>query len=409
MRYFIELAYKGTGFNGWQRQPNAPTVQQEIERALSLYLRMPVTINGSSRTDTGVHATQQYAHFETPHRIDFEPRMYYRLNGILDKDVVIRKIIPVHYNSHSRFDAIARKYTYRISTRKDPFNRGLSSEYYGKLDLDKMNEASEVLLKHTDFQCFSKVKTDVTSFLCTIQYAWWESKDGLVMFHIKSNRFLRGMVRAIVGTLMEVGSGKLSIKEFEDIILSKNRQKAGKSAPAEGLTLEEVEYPAGYFEDMNITKVLKYDIITAEEAHMPVVRQLFETYAENLGVDLCFQGFTEEMETLPGKYADPEGTILLAQTAEGFAGVVALKKIGEGICEMKRLFVGENFKGYGLGKALTLKLIEVAREKGYRQMNLDTLERLGPAVNLYRNLGFNETEPYNFNPEEDILYFSLAL
>lgn len=272
-----------------------------------------------------------------------------------------------------------------------------------------MNEAALILLKHIDFQCFSKVKTDVTTFLCNIQYAYWESIDGLLLFHIKSNRFLRGMVRAIVGTLMEVGAGKMSTDDFEAIILSKNRQNAGKSAPAEGLTLEEVEYPQGYFEDMNVPKVLKYDIITAEESHMPEVRKLFETYAANLGIDLCFQGFTEEMESLPGKYADPEGTILLVKTVEGFAGVVALKKIAEGVCEMKRLFVGANFQGYGLGKALAVKLIEVAREKGYKQMNLDTLERLGPAVNLYRNLGFVETEPYNFNPEKDILYFSLAL
>lgn len=243
MRYFIECAYKGTNYSGWQIQINALTVQEVIERALSTLLKHKIDMTGSSRTDTGVHAMQQFAHFEMEEEIMDCENLVYRINKLLSFDISVQKIFKVADDYHSRFEAISRKYEYRISRKKNPFQKGLSYEFNGNLDIEQMNEASRILFKYIDYQCFSKIKTEVLTFNCMILEAQWkEEKNDLLVFHIKANRFLRGMVRAIVGTLLEVGTGKISVSDFEQIILSKDRKKAGWSVPAEGLFLMEVNY-----------------------------------------------------------------------------------------------------------------------------------------------------------------------
>ncbi len=243
MRYFIECAYRGTKYSGWQIQDNAPTVQSEIEKALSTLLKHKIDITGSSRTDTGVHAVQQMAHFEMVNEILDCDNLVYRMNKLLPLDISVQKIFNVADDYHSRFEAISRKYEYRISRKKNPFQKGLAYEFNGNINIALMNEACNILFRHIDYQCFSKINTDVLTFNCTIIEAQWEEKqDDLLVFSIKANRFLRGMVRTIVGTLLEVGLGKISITAFEEIILSKDRKKAGRSVPAEGLFLMEVNY-----------------------------------------------------------------------------------------------------------------------------------------------------------------------
>jgi tRNA pseudouridine38-40 synthase len=206
-------------------------------------LKNTTSIMGSSRTDAGVHARQQIAHFDVEDEITNLPNLSYRLNKILPSDIAIKRIYKVEDNYHCRFEAISRKYEYHISTQKNPFQRGLYYEFANKLNIDLMNKACQTLFKHIDFECFSKIKTDVNTFNCTISEAYWQQEeDDLIVFYIKANRFLRGMVRAIVGTLLDVGLGKLSIDDFEQIILSKNRRNAGRAVPAEGLFLMEVNY-----------------------------------------------------------------------------------------------------------------------------------------------------------------------
>lgn len=402
MKYFIEVSYLGTNFHGWQIQPNATSVQAEIEFGLSTILGEKIAIMGSSRTDTGVHARQQYAHFEcTKAIIDLENTKI-RLNKFLKTDIAVKRIRKVFPHDHTRFDATSRKYIYRISPEKDPFIKEIAAVYYKKLDIDKLNEASKILLLHTDFQSFSKVKTEVKTFDCDIEEAFWVKNGNILEFHIKANRFLRGMVRAIVGTLLDVGSGKITTSDFEKIILAKDRTQAGIAAKAEGLILEEVNYPIGYF-DRKIT------ISEATIDEIKVVKKLFIEYQAYLGISLCFQGFQEELDLLPGKYASPTGIILLAKENENIVGVVALKPLEEGVCEMKRLFVLPKYQSYGIGKLLTERLLLEAKKLQYHRMKLDTLERLASAVALYRKLGFEETKPYNFNPEGDILYFEKQL
>ena len=243
MRYFIECAYKGTNYSGWQIQINAVAVQEVIEKALSTLLKTKVEITGSSRTDASVHAKQQIAHFEVENEINYTENLVYRMNKILPFDISIKQIFKVEDDYHSRFEAISRKYEYRISRTKNPFQKGLSYEFNGDLNINLMNEACLILFKYIDFQCFSKIKTEVLTFNCTILEAHWEENtEDTLVFHIKANRFLRGMVRSIVGTLLEIGLEKISLTDFEQIILSKNRKKAGWSVPAEGLFLMEVNY-----------------------------------------------------------------------------------------------------------------------------------------------------------------------
>lgn len=251
MRYFIEVAFLGTHFHGWQMQKNAASIQEELENALSTILERKVGIHGSSRTDTGVHARQQYAHFNLESPLEDIQNLIYRMNRFLHKDISVSSIAEVAEDAHARFDALGRKYIYRIIQKKNPFIKDIAALYTRAMDLDQMNKACKMLFDHTDFQCFSKVKTDVFTYNCVIKEAKWEKNEDVFEFHIQSDRFLRGMVRAIAGTLLDVGYHKTSLEDFEQIILSKDRRNAGMAVKAEGLTLEKVIYPEGYFKDEN--------------------------------------------------------------------------------------------------------------------------------------------------------------
>lgn len=245
-RYFLEIAYKGSNYHGWQIQVNAHTLQEEIEKKLSVLLGRPTTIMGSGRTDTGVHASQQFLHFDSEIELD-QSTFLKKINGILPKDIAAYSLRRVKSDAHTRFDAIWRSYVYKISLRKNPFEENSVWFLFKHLDMAKMNEAAGLLLGHEDFQCFSKVHTDVNNFNCTIKTAFWEQKEHQLLFHITANRFLRGMVRAIVGTLVEVGTGKLSLEGFQEILDSKDRKKAKASAPAQGLYLCSIIYPENIF------------------------------------------------------------------------------------------------------------------------------------------------------------------
>lgn len=242
LRYFIEFSYNGTNYHGWQIQPSAITVQQVLNEKLSIILKQNIETIGAGRTDAGVHAKQMYAHFDSSSIFDLI-NIQHRLNSILPKDIAIHQIIPVHDEAHARFDAVSRTYHYFIHSHKNPFNNQLSWYFGLPLDVDKMNEASQILLEHTDFQCFSKVHTDVFTYNCKITEALWQYQNSELIFTISANRFLRNMVRAIVGTLINVGLHKISIDDFINIIDEKDRNKAGFSAPAHGLFLTDIKYP----------------------------------------------------------------------------------------------------------------------------------------------------------------------
>lgn len=241
MRYFIQFAYNGTHYHGWQIQPNASSVQETLNKAFSVLLNEEISIMGAGRTDTGVHASEMFGHFDTEKTLDV-PVLVHKLNSYLPKDIAIFDLIPVHNDAHCRFDAKKRTYEYHINTVKNPFLEELSWYVNQKLDLDLMNEAAQILLKHTDFQCFSKVHTDVNTFDCTIFEAFWKKENNKLIFTISANRFLRNMVRAIVGTLINIGLKKISLTDFENIIASKSREKAGFSVPAHGLYLTKIDY-----------------------------------------------------------------------------------------------------------------------------------------------------------------------
>ena len=247
MKYFLEISYIGKNYCGWQIQPNANTIQEELEKAFFLIFSERITINGSSRTDTGVHARQQFAHFETQTEIFNTVQLINRLNKILPEDIAVQNIYHLSEDAHSRFDAVSRKYIYRIIHNKDPFYKDIAALIFKKPGLELLNKSCNILKKHIDFEAFSKVKTDVKTFDCQILEAFWIYNGQILEFHIKANRFLRGMVRAIVGTQLMVGFGKISLDDFENIILSKKRENAGMAAKANGLTLEEVNYPFEYF------------------------------------------------------------------------------------------------------------------------------------------------------------------
>ncbi len=248
MRLFIELSYLGKNYHGWQIQPNAASVQEMLEEALSQILRTEIRIHGSSRTDTGVHARQQFAHFDLDHLSFTLNDLIWKLNSFLPADIAIRNIHQARPDAHSRFDALSRKYIYRLSLKKNPFRQDDVLYLKQAPDFDKMNEAAGLLMSYTDFECFSKVKTDVETFNCSITEARWFKNNELFEFHIRANRFLRGMVRAVVGTLLEVGLEKITVTDFDQIIQSKKRSNAGKTVEAHGLTLEEVSYPQNYFD-----------------------------------------------------------------------------------------------------------------------------------------------------------------
>ncbi len=241
MRYFIEFAYNGAAYCGWQKQPDAVTVQGTLEKALSMVLRTPIALTGAGRTDSGVHARQQFAHFDYDNEINSE-RLAYGMNAVLPKDIAVRNFYALHDQAHARFDARKRTYEYHIHRFKDPFLNDFSFQYLYRLDLEKMNQAAAMLFDYTDFECFSKVKTDVGTFICRIDYANWTEQNGRLVFTISADRFLRNMVRAIVGTLIDVGLGKKSLADFKNTIESKSRNEAGFSVPAHGLYLTEIVY-----------------------------------------------------------------------------------------------------------------------------------------------------------------------
>lgn len=246
-RYFIELAYKGTSFHGWQKQPNASSVQESIEKGIGKILGQTTYIVGAGRTDTGVHASQYFAHFDAIEIYDL-PDFTYRLNAVLPDEIVIYNTLKVITDAHARFDAISREYNYKIFLGSNPFNLETTWQFLNKKpNIDLMNKAAASLLKHKDFKAFSKSNTDVRTYICDVQYAHWHLSGQELTFEIRANRFLRNMVRAIVGTLLEVGEGKITVDEFDQIIKSRDRRQAGLSVPARGLFLSGVAYPKGLF------------------------------------------------------------------------------------------------------------------------------------------------------------------
>jgi tRNA pseudouridine38-40 synthase len=242
MRYFIEFAYNGKNYCGWQYQPHSPSVQETLNKALSTLIRTEIDVTGAGRTDTGVHARQMYAHFDHDEIAD-TAKVIQRLNSFLPKDIVVYNIIPLHDGAHARFDAVSRTYEYHIHTFKDAFDNEGSWYNFNSLNVEKMNEAAQQLFNYTDFKCFSKTHTDVRTFNCDIKEAYWVQNGNKLIFTISADRFLRNMVRAIVGTLVNVGMEKITINDFKDIIESRDRNRAGFSVPAHGLYLTKVIYP----------------------------------------------------------------------------------------------------------------------------------------------------------------------
>jgi tRNA pseudouridine38-40 synthase len=248
LRFFIELAYNGKPFHGWQIQPNAESVEATLENGLSLLLKEPVDVVGAGRTDTGVHACFMVAHFDSLSQ-EINGDLVHRLNSFLPNSVVVYRIYQVQNNAHARFDATVRTYHYKITQRKNPFLTDWAYEFKPTLDLDLMNQAAQLLLSHINFKCFSRSNTDVKTFNCNISQAEWLIQDDLLLFVVSADRFLRNMVRALVGTLLEVGVGKIEIKDFKNILDSENRSEAGASVPAHGLYLVDIQYPKNIYPD----------------------------------------------------------------------------------------------------------------------------------------------------------------
>lgn len=243
-RYFIFLSYSGSSYFGWQIQPEAVSVQGVLDKGLSTLLNEEIKTTGAGRTDTGVHAAFFCAHFESV-RSDLatDPTFMFRLNRFLPRDISISAIRTVRPDAHARFSALSRTYKYYVSRTKDPFCGHFSWYIYGSIDVEKMNEACEKLLSHSDFTSFSRLHSGAKTNICRITAAGWKEEDDKLIFTIRADRFLRNMVRAIVGTMIDIGQGKTSVEEFEAIIESKDRCRAGKSAPATGLFLTAIEYP----------------------------------------------------------------------------------------------------------------------------------------------------------------------
>jgi tRNA pseudouridine38-40 synthase len=246
-RYFVQISFKGTQYHGWQIQPNAVSVQETVEKALSTILREEISVVGAGRTDTGVHASFYVLHFDTSEEIWDNQKLVFRLNRFLPPDIAIQKIWSVSKDAHARFSAISRTYHYYITTEKKPFQTETAFYYHGKPDVVKMNEAAKLLFEYDDFTSFSRLHTDVKTNLCKIYQSEWVTEGEMLVFKIKADRFLRNMVRAIVGTLLEVGKGKLTLEGFRKIMEKKDRGAASTSAPAQGLFLVDVEYPEEFF------------------------------------------------------------------------------------------------------------------------------------------------------------------
>ncbi|MFA6831837.1 MAG: tRNA pseudouridine(38-40) synthase TruA [Bacteroidaceae bacterium] len=242
-RYFITLSYDGNNYHGWQIQPNGVSVQEVLNEALSRILRITITTSGAGRTDTGVSAHMMVAHFDFADSIDSR-RIVFKLNSLLPPDIAVQDIALVSPDAHARFDATYRAYRYRLTNRKNPFLRHDTWCFDFELDYEKMNEAARMLLNYTDFSSFSKGRRSVKTTTCILTEARWvQEASNLWVFHIKSDRFLRNMVRAVVGTLLEVGQGRMSMEEFQGVVESKNRRNAGVSVPGHALSLVEIGYP----------------------------------------------------------------------------------------------------------------------------------------------------------------------
>jgi len=241
LRFFIEISYNGKAYHGWQNQPDAISVQEVLEKGLSLLLRQDIAVVGAGRTDAGVHASQLFAHFDF--KDDLPKNFIFKLNSFLPNDISVKAIFRVKADAHARFNALSRTYNYRISTRKNVFNFDYAYALQKELNVELMQKACDILLQYNDFQCFSKVNTDVKTYNCKLMQVKWIKKDDELVFIIKADRFLRNMVRAIVGTLINIGLGKIELEKLHDIIVSKNRSEAGFSVPAHGLYLVNIEYP----------------------------------------------------------------------------------------------------------------------------------------------------------------------
>lgn len=246
-RYFIYLSYKGTAYHGWQFQPNGISVQEVLTNALSTVLRTEIDIVGAGRTDTGVHAKLMVAHFDTETELPDLTAFVIKLNSLLPRDIAVSNIVRVRADAHARFDAVSRRYEYHVVTTKNVFKNELAARFNENLNFDLMNEAASVLPEYIDFTSFSKLHTDVKTNNCVITQAKWALVDDEWVFTIEADRFLRNMVRAIVGTLFEVGRNRMSVAQFRDVIAAKNRCKAGASVPAQGLYLVDIQYPNDVF------------------------------------------------------------------------------------------------------------------------------------------------------------------
>lgn len=242
MRFFIELSYNGKTYHGWQNQPNAISVQEVLEKAMSTILKTEISIMGAGRTDAGVHASQMFAHFDFEKKIKSKD-LVYKLNSLLPKDIAVTSIFEVKPEIHARFYATSRTYHYKISTAKNVFDNDFTYLVHLPLDVEAMNDACKILFKYKDFQCFSKTNTDVKTYNCDIKEAFWTKKEDQLVFTITADRFLRNMVRAIVGTMINIGLGKMSANDLHQVIESKNRSEAGFSVPAHGLYLVKIVYP----------------------------------------------------------------------------------------------------------------------------------------------------------------------
>ena len=241
----MELAYQGKAYHGWQRQPNAVSVQEVIENALFTLLQRSLEIVGAGRTDAGVHAKQLFANFDVEEELTED--FIFKLNSLLPQDIAINGMHKVTQEAHARFDAVARSYEYHIVQKKDPFAFDAAYLVKRELDVDAMNRAAQTMLEYKNFKCFSRSRTDVRTYNCKIEHAYWQRINDRLVFHIKANRFLRNMVRAIVGTLLEIGLEKMEVEKMHEIIQSERRSEAGASVPAKGLYLTKVEYPNTIF------------------------------------------------------------------------------------------------------------------------------------------------------------------
>ena len=245
MRYFLELAYLGKAYHGWQRQPNALSVQEIVENALGTLLQRNISIVGAGRTDSGVHAEQIFAHFDTEKELS--GNFVFRLNSLLPNDIAAKSLLQVIPEAHARFDALSRSYEYRIVQSKNVFAIDTAFFIKKELDVDTMNRAAAGLIEYSNFKCFSRSRTDVRTYNCSLEKAFFEQHSEGLTFHIKADRFLRNMVRAIVGTLIEIGLGKMEEEFIHEVVKSRDRSKAGASVPAHGLFLTAVDYPKNIF------------------------------------------------------------------------------------------------------------------------------------------------------------------